>query len=616
MKTIHKIHQDHLVIKFAGDSGDGMQLTGNQFTTNTAQGGYDLATFPDFPAEIRAPLGTVAGVSGFQLHFGSTEIDTPGDTYDVLIAMNAAAFSANFKNVKQGGTIIADISGFDKKNLKLAGYAEDASLLVNSSTSTFTFFEVDITKLTIASLEGIEMDPKDKDRSKNMFVLGLVYWLYDRELQSTLSFIEEKFAKNEALRNANLLALKAGYHYGETAELFTNKYELQKAIQPAGDYRGISGNEALSIGLMVAAAKAKLPLFFATYPITPASDILHFLAKQTKDFNVQTFQAEDEIAAVCAAIGASFGGQLAVSSTSGPGMALKTEALGLAISLELPLVICNIQRAGPSTGMPTKTEQADLLQALYGRNGEAPLPVIAAFSPSDCFETAFEAARIALEHMTPVILLSDLYLANGSEPWRYPTFDELDDIKTKLIQSSAEKFEPYARDENLVRNWAVPGVKSLEHRIGGLEKQDGTGNVSYDGDNHHAMVKLRAARIEKIADLIPLQNISLGADDADIAIVGWGSTNGSIRTVVKELIAENKSVAHIQVKYLNPFPKNLGALLKRFKKVIVPEINNGQLVKIIREKYLIDAIPYNKIKGQPLNIQELKDEILKHGYND
>lgn len=616
MKTIHKIHQDHLVIKFAGDSGDGMQLTGNQFTANTAQGGYDLATFPDFPAEIRAPLGTVAGVSGFQLHFGSTEIDTPGDTYDVLIAMNAAAFSANFKNVKQGGTIIADISGFDKKNLKLAGYAEDASLLVNSSTSTFTFFEVDITKLTIASLEGIEMDPKDKDRSKNMFVLGLVYWLYDRELQSTLSFIEEKFAKNEALRNANLLALKAGYHYGETAELFTNKYELQKAIQPAGDYRGISGNEALSIGLMVAAAKAKLPLFFATYPITPASDILHFLAKQTKDFNVQTFQAEDEIAAVCAAIGASFGGQLAVSSTSGPGMALKTEALGLAVSLELPLVICNIQRAGPSTGMPTKTEQADLLQALYGRNGEAPLPVIAAFSPSDCFETAFEAARIALEHMTPVILLSDLYLANGSEPWRYPTFDELDDIKTKLIQSSAEKFEPYARDENLVRNWAVPGVKSLEHRIGGLEKQDGTGNVSYDGDNHHAMVKLRAARIEKIADLIPLQNISLGADDADIAIVGWGSTNGSIRTVVKELIAENKSVAHIQVKYLNPFPKNLGALLKRFKKVIVPEINNGQLVKIIREKYLIDAIPYNKIKGQPLNIQELKDEILKHGYND
>lgn len=613
MKTIHKIHQDHLVIKFAGDSGDGMQLTGNQFTANTAQGGYDLATFPDFPAEIRAPLGTVAGVSGFQLHFGSTEIDTPGDTYDVLIAMNAAAFSANFKNVKQGGTIIADISGFDKKNLKLAGYAEDASLLVNSSTSTFTFFEVDITKLTIASLEGIEMDPKDKDRSKNMFVLGLVYWLYDRELQSTLSFIEEKFAKNEALRNANVLALKAGYHYGETAELFTNKYELQKAIQPAGDYRGISGNEALSIGLMVAAAKAKLPLFFATYPITPASDILHFLAKQTKDFNVQTFQAEDEIAAVCAAIGASFGGQLAVSSTSGPGMALKTEALGLAISLELPLVICNIQRAGPSTGMPTKTEQADLLQALYGRNGEAPLPVIAAFSPSDCFETAFEAARIALEHMTPVILLSDLYLANGSEPWRYPTFDELDDIKTKLIQSSAEKFEPYARDENLVRNWAVPGVKSLEHRIGGLEKQDGTGNVSYDGDNHHAMVKLRAARIEKIADLIPLQNISLGADDADIAIVGWGSTNGSIRTVVKELIAENKSVAHIQVKYLNPFPKNLGALLKRFKKVIVPEINNGQLVKIIREKYLIDAIPYNKIKGQPLNIQELKDEILKHG---
>jgi 2-oxoglutarate ferredoxin oxidoreductase subunit alpha len=612
MKTVQKINKDHLVIKFAGDSGDGMQLTGNQFTNNTAQGGYDLATFPDFPAEIRAPLGTVAGVSGFQLHFGSIEIDTPGDTYDVLIAMNAAAFKANFKNVKPGGTIIADISGFDKKNLKLAGYAEDVTLLENTSTSTFTFFEVDITKLTIASLQGLDMDSKDKDRSKNMFVLGLVFWLYDREFQSTLTFLDEKFAKNDTLRMANVLALKAGYHYGETAELFTNKFELQKAIQPAGDYRGISGNEALSIGLIMAGAKAKLPLFFATYPITPASDILHFLAKQTKDFNVQTFQAEDEIAAICAAIGASFGGQLAISSTSGPGMALKTEALGLAISLELPLVICNIQRAGPSTGMPTKTEQADLFQALYGRNGEAPLPVIAAFSPCDCFVTAFEAARIALEYMTPVVLLSDLYLANGSEPWKYPTFDELPDIQTKLVQSSTEKFEPYARDKNLVRNWAVPGVKSLEHRIGGLEKQDGSGNVSYDGDNHHAMVKLRAERVEKIADSIPLQTIALGADDASIAIVGWGSTNGSIRTVVKELISENKSVAHIQIKYLNPFPVNLGSLLKRFTKVIVPEINNGQLVKILREKYLIDAIPYNKIKGQPLNIQELKDEILKH----
>ena len=612
MKTIHKIHKEHLVIKFAGDSGDGMQLTGNQFTSNTAQRGYDLATFPDFPAEIRAPLGTVAGVSGFQLHFGSTEIDTPGDTFDVLVAMNAAAFKANFKNVKPGGTIIADISGFDKKNLKLAGYAEDAALLVNSPTSTYTFFEVDITKLTIASLEGIEMDPKDKDRSKNMFVLGLVFWLYDRELQSTLTFINEKFAKNDTLRMANVLALKAGYNFGETAELFTNRFELQKANQPAGNYRGISGNEALSLGLIMAAAKAKLSLFFATYPITPASDILHFLAKQTKDFNVQTFQAEDEIAAICAAIGASFGGQLAISSTSGPGMALKTEALGLAISLELPLVICNIQRAGPSTGMPTKTEQADLFQAMYGRNGEAPLPVIAAFSPSDCFETAFEAARIALEYMTPVILLSDLYLANGSEPWRYPTFDALSDIKTKLIQTSIEKFEPYARDENSVRNWAIPGVKSLEHRIGGLEKQDGSGNVSYDGDNHHAMVKLRAARIEKITDSIPLQTIALGDENAAIVIVGWGSTSGSIRTVVKELLLENKSVAHIQIKYLNPFPKNLGTLLKKFKTVIVPEINNGQLVKIIREKYLIDAIPYNKIKGQPLNTQELKEEILKH----
>ncbi len=612
MKTVKVVNKEDVIIKFAGDSGDGMQLVGNQFTTNTALRGHDLATFPDFPAEIRAPLGTVAGVSGFQLHFGSSEIDTPGDLCDVLIAMNAAAFKSNIMNVKANGTIIADLSGFDKKNLKLAGYNEDEVLLVNSESTNFTFFQIDITKLTVESLKDLALDIKDKDRAKNMFVLGLLFWLYDRELQSTIHFIEERFNKNEIVMKANSLVLKAGYHFGETTELFTNRYELKKAIQSPGKYRGISGNEAIALGLILAGARAKLPLFYATYPITPASDILHFLAKKTQEYNVLIFQAEDEIAAVCSAIGASFGGSLAVCGTSGPGMALKMEGLGLAVSMELPLVICNVQRAGPSTGMPTKTEQSDLLQALFGRNGEAPIPVIAAHSPSDCFLSAFEAARIALEFMTPVILLSDLYLANGSEPWRYPSFDELPEIKTNLITHAIDNFEPYHRNSELVRNWAIPGNKGTEHRIGGLEKQDGSGNVSYDGNNHHAMVKLRAERIEGIAETIPLQEISLGAESADIAVVGWGSTNGSIRTAVKELLLEKKSVAHIQIKYLYPFPKNLESLLKGFKTIIIPEINNGQLVKIIREKYLIDAIPYNRIQGQPLNVAELKKEILKY----
>jgi len=612
MKTITKVNKDDVIIKFAGDSGDGMQLVGNQFTSNTALRGHDLATFPDFPAEIRAPLGTVAGVSGFQLHFGSSEIETPGDLCDVLVAMNAAAYKSNIKNVKPGGTIIADISGFDKKNMRLAGYQETDVLLVNSSSTNFTFFQVDITKLTVESLKEVALDAKDKDRAKNMFVLGLLFWLYDRSFESTLAFIEERFSKNDMVKNANSLVLKAGYHFGETTELFTNQYELKKAVQSPGNYRGISGNEAIALGLMLASSKASLPMFYATYPITPASDILHFLAKQTKTFNVQTFQAEDEIAAICSAIGASFGGSLSACGTSGPGMALKAEALGLAVTMELPIVVCNIQRAGPSTGMPTKTEQSDLFQSLYGRNGEAPLPVIAASSPSDCFFAAFEAVRIALAFMTPVILLSDLYLANGSEPWKYPEYNALPEIKTRLLKESKEKFEPYNRNEALVRNWAIPGTEGMEHRIGGLEKKDGTGDVCYDGDNHHHMVKLRAEKVTNIAETIPLQELSLGELNADVLIVGWGSTNGSIRTAVKELLLEKKSVAHIQIRYLFPFPKNLKGILEKYKTVLVPEINNGQLVKLIREKYLIDAIPYNKIQGQPLNVAELKNEILKY----
>jgi len=606
-----KLFKEHIVIKFAGDSGDGMQLTGNQFSTSSALRGHDIATFPDFPAEIRAPLGTVAGVSGFQIHFGSIEIDTPGDQCDVLVAMNAAALKSNLINLKAGGIIIADEDGFDKKNLKLSGYGEEEHPLDVATGNGFQVFKLAITKQTLDALSSVEMSAKDKDRSKNMYVLGLLYWLFDRDLQPSLNFLEQRFAKEDVLHQANVLALKAGYHFGETTEIFPNNYELKAASLPPGNYRSISGNEALALGMIMATYKAGLQLFYATYPITPASDILHFLAKQ-KDYGVYTFQAEDEIAAVSSAIGASFGGNLGACGTSGPGMALKAEAIGLAVAVELPLVICNVQRSGPSTGMPTKTEQSDLFQALYGRNGEAPVVVLAAQSPADCFYIAFEACKIALEHMTPVIVLSDAYLANGAEPWKYPAFEELQEIHPPFQENTGTPFQPYSRNEKLVRPWAIPGTPGLEHRIGGLEKENITGAISYNGDNHDFMVKTRQRKVDIIANELPVQQIALGKEKGKLLVLGWGSTYGFVRTVVKELLEEGYSVSQMHLRYINPLPLNLGELLKGFEKIIVPEMNNGQLVHLIRSKYLVDAIPYNKVKGQPLHNDELKKELLKH----
>jgi 2-oxoglutarate ferredoxin oxidoreductase subunit alpha len=503
-----------VVIKFAGDSGDGMQLTGQQFTNNTALLGIDLATFPDFPAEIRAPIGTLPGVSGFQVHFSSDRVFTPGDICDVLVAMNAAALKVNLKNIKKGGKIIANIDGFDTKNLRLANYPDGVNPLEDGSLDGYELTKVDVTKLTRESLkEFTDLGVKERDRAKNMFVLGLIYWLYNRDLDTTISFLKEKFGKKETILNSNIAVLKAGYYYGETAELFTTRYKVERATMEPGTYRSIMGNQALSMGLVAAAQKANLPLFLGSYPITPATDILHELSKY-KTFGVKTFQAEDEIAAIGSAIGASYGGNIGLTTTSGPGMALKTEAIGLATMLELPLVIVNIQRGGPSTGLPTKTEQSDLMQAYYGRNGEAPIPVISASTPSDCFHIAYEAVRIALQHMTPVILLSDGYIANGAEPWKFPKAADIPEIEVKFKTALAEgeaKYKPYARDEKLARPWAIPGTPGLEHRIGGIEKQHETGNVSYDSENHEFMVKLRAEKVEKIADYIPLQKLDSGA---------------------------------------------------------------------------------------------------------
>ena len=603
--------KSEIVIKFAGDSGDGMQLTGNQFTTNTALTGSDLATFPDYPAEIRAPQGTLAGVSGFQIHFGSRRIYTPGDRFDVLVAMNAAALKANIKSLKPGGTIITNISGFDPKNLRLANY--DNNPLEDGTVEGYQLIQMDISKLTKEALTDINIGTKEKERSKNMFVLGFLYWMYNRPMDNTLRFLQDKFVKNQDILEANLRALKAGYHYGDTTETFTTRYKVAKAELEPGTYRSIMGNQATALGLVAAAKKSGLPVFLGSYPITPASDILHELSRY-KHYGIKTFQAEDEIAAICAAVGAAFGGSLAVTTTSGPGMALKTEAMGLALMLELPLIICNIQRAGPSTGMPTKTEQADLLQALYGRNGEAPIPVVAAMSPSDCFDTILDAARIAVHHMTPVIFLSDGYIANGAEPWKFPRVGDIPPINIHFAPAlvDGETFLPYKRNEDLVRPWAVPGTKGLEHRIGGLEKQDVTGNISYDPDNHEYMVKLREQKVEKIANYLPKQEIDTGPEKGRILIIGWGSTYGAIKSAVRDLESEgHKDIAHCHIKYLKPLPVNLGDILQNFERVIVAEMNNGQLVKVIRDKYLIPAIPFNKIKGIPFTSSEIKERILE-----
>ncbi|MEI8098957.1 MAG: 2-oxoacid:acceptor oxidoreductase subunit alpha [Sediminibacterium sp.] len=613
MNRKEELLQD-VVIKFAGDSGDGMQLTGQQFTNNTAMLGIDLATFPDFPAEIRAPIGTLPGVSGFQLHFSSERIYTPGDDCDVLVAMNAAALKVNLKSIKKGGKIIANIDGFDTRNLRLANYPDGINPLEDGSLDSYDLMKVDVTKLTRESLKDFtDLGVKERDRAKNMFVLGLIYWMYNRSLETTIEFLKEKFGKKPTILNSNIKVLQAGYNYGDTTEAFTTRYKVDKAKMVPGLYRSIMGNQALSYGLIAASEKSGLPIFLGTYPITPATDILHELSKY-KSFGIRTFQAEDEIAGIGAAIGASYGGALGITTTSGPGMALKTEAMGLAMMLEIPLVIINIQRGGPSTGLPTKTEQSDLMQAYYGRNGEAPIPIVASSTPSDCFDAAYEACRIAVQHMTPVILLSDGYIANGAEPWKFPVSADLKPIEVsfkKTKDEGDEKYKPYKRDEKLVRPWAVPGTAGLEHRIGGLEKQDVTGNVNYEPENHQHMINVRQAKVDKIADYIPLQTIDSGAEKGKVLILGWGSTYGSIKSACHELQAEGHAVSHAHIRYMRPFPKNLGEILKNFDKVLVPEINNGQLVRIIRDQFFVDAIPYNKMMGIPITKSELVDCVHK-----
>lgn len=604
-----------VVIKFAGDSGDGMQLTGTQFTNNTALLGIDLATFPDFPAEIRAPIGTLPGVSGFQLRFSSDRIFTPGDSCDVLVAMNAAALKANLSNLKKGGKIIANIEGFDAKNLRLANYTDGVSPLENGSLDGYELIKIDVTKLTREAVKDFpDLGMKEKDRAKNMFVLGFLYWMYNRSLDNTINFLKEKFVKKENIQASNIRVLQAGYNYGDTTEIFTTRYKVEKAKMQPGVYRSIMGNQALSYGLIAVAQKSGLQLFLGSYPITPASDILHELSRH-KAFGIKTFQAEDEIAAITSAIGASYGGSLGITTTSGPGMALKGEAMGLAVMLEIPLLIIDIQRGGPSTGLPTKTEQSDLLQAYYGRNGECPMPVISARTPSDCFEAVFEAARISIQHMTPVIFLSDGYIANGAEPWKFPKSDDLPEINVKFktgLDEDEHKFLPYKRDEKLVRPWAIPGVAGLEHRIGGLEKQNITGNISYDPENHQLMVNIREKKVENIADYIPLQDLDSGPDKGKVLLLGWGSTYGAIKSATTQLQNEGHAVSHAHIRYLRPFPKNLGEIISNFDAVLIPEINNGQLIKIIRDKFLVDAKGFNKVMGVPITKGELVEEIKKY----
>lgn len=615
MARKQEVLQD-VVIKFAGDSGDGMQLTGSQFTNNTALLGIDLATFPDYPAEIRAPQGTLAGVSGFQLRFSSDKVFTPGDACDVLVAMNAAALKANLKALKKGGKIIANTDGFDAKNLRLANYPEGIHPLEDGSLTNYELIKMDVTKMTREALKDATLGMKEKDRAKNMFVLGFLYWMYNRDMENTIDFLKDKFGKKPEILDSNVKVLQAGYNYGDTTETFTTTYSVEKAKMDAGNYRSIMGNQAVALGLIAASEKSGLPIFLGTYPITPASDILHDLSKY-KQFGVRTYQAEDEIAGIASAIGASYGGALGVTTSSGPGIALKGEAMGLAMMLEIPLVIINIQRGGPSTGLPTKTEQSDLMQAYYGRNGECPMPIISASTPADCFDSVYEAVRIAVQHMTPVIFLSDGYIANGAEPWKYPVSAQLPAIPVtfkKELADGEEKYKPYARDEKLARPWAVPGTAGLEHRIGGLEKQNITGNVNYEPENHQLMVNLRQEKVDKIANYIPDQSLDSGPEKGKILVLGWGSTYGAIKSAVAELQAQGQAVSHAHLRYIRPFPKNLGTILKNFDQVLIPEINNGQLIKIIRDEFLVDAKGYNKIMGVPITKTELVmklEEMLK-----
>jgi 2-oxoglutarate ferredoxin oxidoreductase subunit alpha len=614
-KQVQKL--DHVIIRFAGDSGDGMQLAGDRFTQETAVFGNDLSTMPNFPAEIRAPAGTLAGVSSFQLHYADHDILTPGDAPDVLIAMNPAALKANIRDLPRGGDLIVNTDEFTKRNLTKVGYS--VSPLEDASLEPYNVHAVPITSMTVKALEAFDISRKDAERAKNMFALGMLSWLYDRPADGTLSFLKAKFATKPDIMQANVAAFQAGWNFGETTEAFSVRYEVKPAPLTPGTYRNIIGNTALAYGLVAASQLAGLPLFLGSYPITPASDILHELAKH-KRFGVRTFQAEDEIAAVGAALGASFGGSLSVTTTSGPGILLKAETIGLAVSVELPLIVCNIQRAGPSTGMPTKTEQADLLQSMFGRNGESPIPIVAASSPSDCFDVAIEAARIAVKYRTPVILLSDGYLANGSEPWRIPDTASLPDLSQEFAFATASdggaEFEPFRRDPvTLARPWAIPGTPGLEHRIGGIEKADVTGTISYDPDNHDRMVRLRQAKIDGIAHDIPLLEVDDPDGDARVLVLGWGSTYGAIGAGVRRVRAAGGAVAQAHLRHLNPFPRNLADVLNRYDKVLVPEINLGQLALLLRGRFLVDVISYNQVRGLPFQSGELAgviEDVIGH----
>jgi len=600
---------DDVVIRFAGDSGDGMQLTGTQFTKTSAVLGNDISTLPDYPAEIRAPTGTLAGVSAYQLNFSSREIRTPGDQPDVLVAMNPAALKANLKDVPAGAIIIVNEDAFNARNLERAGYKSNP--LEDGSLKDFRVFKVPITTLNQNALTELQITGKEKDRCRNFFALGMMYWMYDRPMDVTVQWIEKRFQKNPDIVKANLLALKAGYHFAETAEVISVHYRIPAAKLKPGKYRNIMGNEATALGLVAASHMAGKELVYCSYPITPASDILHELSKH-KRFGVKTLQVEDEIAAIGAAIGASFGGALAVTGTSGPGLALKSEAINLAVMGELPLLVINVQRGGPSTGLPTKTEQADLLQALFGRNGESPVPILAPASPSECFTLAYEAVRLATKYMTPVLLLTDGYLANGSEPWLIPEIASLQPFSIEHPKTWNGKFQPYLRNEKtLSRPWAIPGNKGLEHRIGGLEKEDVTGNVSYDPQNHEKMVKLRAAKVAGMVQDVPELEI-FGPASGDVLLLGWGGTFGAIISAAETLQKEGYAVSSAHLRYLNPFPKNLGEILSRFKQVIVPELNLGQLALLIRAKYLVDAKPLSKVQGKPFRIQEIVDGVRSH----
>ncbi len=601
---------DDVVIRFAGDSGDGMQLTGTQFSTTTAIAGNDLATLPDFPAEIRAPAGTLPGVSGFQIRFSSHDIHTPGGRPDVLVAMNPAALRLNAADLRPNGILIVNLDAFTQRNLERVGYAGNP--LEDHSLDAFRVVAVPLTELTRKALEGTQLTPKEKDRCKNFFALGIMYWLYNRSPATSVKWIESKFAARPDLVEANLLAMKGGIEYARASELFQTTYEVPPAVLEPGTYRSISGNGALALGLVCAARRSGLTLFQGSYPITPASDVLHELSRY-KNFGVVTFQAEDEIAAVTSSIGAAFAGALAVTTTSGPGMALKGEALGLAVMTELPLVVVNIQRGGPSTGLPTKPEQADLFQALFGRHGESPLPVLAAATAGDCFWMAFEAARIALRYMTPVVLLTDGYIATGAEPFRIPRVEDLPEIAVApaTAPQAGEPFLPYGRDpRTLARNWALPGTPGAEHRIGGIEKSDGSGNVSYDALNHEQMVRLRAEKVERVAQEIPPVEI-YGAQKGEVLLVGWGGTFGALRGAAEEAAARGLSVGHLHLRHLNPLPRDLGEVLHRFRVVLVPEMNMGQLSFLLRGRYLVDAIPFAKVQGKPFTVDEILDRVLQ-----